>query len=319
MVGLIDDARSAIHAALYELRLPSVALALRRALARGVDVTLFLESDTLEGREARTCLSMLEGVARIQTDARAALMHDKFIVVDSARVWTGSVNLTWTGCHLHYNESIVICDRRVAEHYEEQFARLLDGAPDAPPLAPVAVGGSRVACAFAPGQDRLKPWLDAVRDARKNLRVAAFSLTHPALVEAIAERAAEGLPVEIIVDTRLSHGAAGKTAAERLARAGCTMRRGGPVPSRDLLRAFGLPALQDVKIHHKLLVADGWRVVTGSANPTRQGVETNDENVLSIEASEPLAATFADLLDRAAAASRTDPPACEDEPEESAK
>lgn len=308
-VAFIDGARTSLHAALYELGLPSVAMALRQARARGVDVRLFLESDNRDARSERPCLAILEGVVPIAFDGREPLMHDKFMVADGRRVWTGSVNLTWTGCHLHCNEAVVIDDPALGARFDAQFERLFRGATDAPALSAVDVGGCRLACGFAPGDDRLRPFLDAVTTARERIRIAAFSLTHRRLVEAIAERATAGLPVEIVLDARLAKGPAGRRAMARLQEAGCSVRLGGPRPSGALLRHFGLPSGQDVKIHHKLVVVDGRHVVTGSANLSTNGFERNDENVLAIEASRPVAAAFEALVDKAArlsvAASRT--------------
>ena len=35
----------------------------------------------------------------VKTDGRSAFMHNKFVVVDSSKTWTGSYNFTWTGTH----------------------------------------------------------------------------------------------------------------------------------------------------------------------------------------------------------------------------
>lgn len=318
-VAFIDSAQASLHAALYELGLPSVAMAMRQARARGVDVRLFLETDNREARNERPCLAILEGVVPIGFDGRKPLMHHKFMVADGRRVWTGSVNLTWTGCHLHCNEAVVIDDPTLGARFDAQFERLFRGESDAPPLAAVEVGGCGVACGFAPGDDRLRPFLDAVTTARRRIRIAAFSLTHPRLVEAIAARTRAGVAVEIVLDARLARGPAGRRAAARLQAAGCAVLLGGPRPSGALLRHFGLPSGQDVKIHHKLIVVDGRRVVTGSANLSTNGFERNDENVLAIEASPPVAAAFEALVDKAARLSATAPPPTEDEVDDTAQ
>lgn len=318
-MAFIDDTRTSLHAALYELGLPAVAMALRQARERGVDVRLFLESDNREARGERSCLAILEGVVPIAYDGRDPLMHDKFMVADGRRVWTGSVNLTWTGCHLHCNEAVVIDDPTLAARFDTQFDRLFRGAPDAPPLRDVEVGDCRVSCGFAPGDDRLRPFVEAVRAARARIRVAAFSLTHRGLVDAIIERARAGVDVELVLDARLARGPAGRRAMARLQAAGCPILLGGPRPSSTLLRHFGLPSGQDVKIHHKLVVVDGHRVVTGSANLSTNGFERNDENVLAIDASPPVALAFEALVDRAARLSAVAPLATEDEAEEAEK
>jgi phosphatidylserine/phosphatidylglycerophosphate/cardiolipin synthase-like enzyme len=305
-VEFVAAARRSLHAALYELGLPSLAAALRQAHDRGVDVRIFLETDNRRGRRERECLSPLEGLVALRFDDRPTLMHDKFMVADDAAVWTGSVNLTWTGCHLHYNEALIVRDRGMAGAYEEEFERLFGRDADIPRRGPFAVGDARISCAFAPGPDRLRPWLDAVADAERRIEVAAFSLTRPDLVAALAARAREGLAVDVILDTRLAHGPAGRRAAALLREAGCRLRFGGPRPSPALLAWFGLPRFQDIKIHHKLLVADGRRIVTGSANLSANGFEHNDENVIVIDDAPEVAESYERLIERARKASRDD-------------
>jgi len=301
VVALIDAATSSIHAALYELGMPSVAMALRRARARGLDVRLFLEGDNVGTDAERSCLRLLDGVVPMRVDHRPTLMHDKFLIIDQRIVWTGSVNLTWTGCHLHHNEAIEICDPRVAERFDDQFARLFDARPDAEALPPVEVGETRIACAFSRGAARLQPWLQATASAQRRIRVAAFSLTHPALVDALAQRARSGVVVDVVLDARLAHGRPGRRAARALAAAGCHVSLGGPRLEGALLRHFGLPRHQDLKIHHKLLIADDGTVVSGSANLSTNGFERNDENVVTLWVNEALSSSFTQAFDAAAA------------------
>lgn len=301
-VAFIDAARHSLHAALYELGLPSIAIALRQARARGVDVRAYLESDNRKSRHEQECLAILADIP-LRFDERASLMHHKFMVADAARVWTGSVNLTWTGCHLHYNEAIIVQDERIARQYEDQFEALYNEREDVSTQSPTQVGEARVSCAFGRGGERIGPWLETVESARDRIEVAAFSLTHPALVDALARRARDGLRVDLILDARLARGPAGRRAVARLRSAGCTVRTGGPRPSFDLLAHFGLPRGQDIKIHHKLLLADGVNVVTGSANLSSNGFEHNDENVLRLEGCPPLGRVYQALVERARSAS----------------
>lgn len=303
VVAFIDAARRTLHGALYELSLPSVALALRLAAMRGVDVRLFLETDNRSSARERDCLALLDGAAHLRFDGRRSLMHDKFLVADGAAVWTGSINLTWTGCYMHLNEALLISDNRLAQRYESQFRRLFDEQPDLPTGPPLNLDGAQVNVAFARGAARLEPWLQATRQARYRIRLAAFSLTHPLLVEALARRAREGIEVEVVLDARLARGPAGRRALAALRAAGCRVWWGGPRPPLDMLLRYGLPRGQDIKIHHKLLVADDARVVTGSANLSLNGFEHNDENVLWFDGSPTLGALYDALWERARAAS----------------
>ncbi len=298
-VSLIDHARLRIDAALYELSLPSIAVALRQAADRGVHVRLFVESDNEKSPAERNCLSLLGSAVAIRGDNRPALMHNKFLVIDRQVVWTGSVNLSWTGCHLLYDEAILLFNREIAADYEEEFENLWNRLPDASSHRAIKIDGVLVGVAFKPGADRLRPFLEAVQHAHSRIEVAAFSLTHHAIVASLAQRAREGIPVDIVLDGRLARGPAGRRAVAALTRAGCILHFGAARPGPDLCTRFGLPFSQDVKIHHKLLVADGCNIVTGSANLSANGMEHNDENVLWLNHAGTLARTWENLLRRA--------------------
>lgn len=303
-VAFVDASGRRLHAALYELGLPSVAAALARARGRGVDVAVHLETDNASSAQERKCLRILAAAGvPVTWDGRRSLMHDKFMVADDG-VWTGSANLTWTGCHLHYNEALTIRDPAVAARFEDAFQRLRDGADlqlDPDDLAPLPVGDGQVRVAFGPG--RVSLMREAIEGARREVSVAAFCLTCPEVVDALIERARAGVRVEVLLDDRQSRSALARHCIASLQHAGARVRIGCRKPHRDLLLRFGLPTMQDVKIHHKLIVVDERRVCTGSANLTRNGVERNDENVVSLEAPE-VAQAYGPLLEKVREASR---------------
>lgn len=314
-VEWMDQARHSLHAALYELSLPSVTATLIGAHQRGLDVRVHAETDGLESGSQRRCLGMLVAAGiPVTFDGRASLMHDKFVVRDGGGVWTGAANLTWPGVHLHYNEAVLVEDARVASLYEREFARLqaeAGGLPDPAPeergVAAVDAPGLGIRVAFAPEGPREALFLGAIAEARREIRVAAFSLTHRGLVAALAERAAAGVRVEVILDGRNARSGPAQEAVRCLGNAGCRVSTASGRPPADLVARFGLPRGQDIKIHHKLLVVDERVVVTGSANLSANGFDHNDENVLRFD-SEALAEKYTWVLDRARAACARESP-----------
>src|SRR5215472_10588723 len=61
----------------------------------------------------------LGSVAEPISDRRGHLMHDKFIIRDGTRVWTGSGNFTNGGLHLQDNNYLTIEDQKAAAAYQK--------------------------------------------------------------------------------------------------------------------------------------------------------------------------------------------------------
>ncbi len=87
----IDRARRSVDLAAFDLDLPHVANAIERAKERGLDVRLVIDGENLEAPEVAAITGELEqkGIP-ITIDRRPAFMHNKFVVLDRAIVWTGS-------------------------------------------------------------------------------------------------------------------------------------------------------------------------------------------------------------------------------------
>ena len=250
-VAWLDGARHSLHAALYELSLPSVTSSLLAARHRGVDVRVHVESDSRSSsNQARNFQILIAAGIPLTFDERPSLMHDKFIVRDGEAVWTGSANLTWPGVHLHYNEAVFVEDVRVAALYQDEFARLQGHRePDSDDeIHTVETPEVRIRVAFAARGPRETLLMEAIRAARREIRVAAFSLTHRGLVEALSERAAAGVAVEVVLDGRNARAAPAQEAARRLQNAGCrvsgAVQTPAPRPGCPLRTAFE-PGHQD--------------------------------------------------------------------------
>ncbi len=126
---------------------------------------------------------------------------------------------------------------------------------------------------FSPkgGERAREALLEALARAEKEVLVAAFVLTDRELVEALKKAHRRGLSVRVLLEGRNL----------------------GDSREEDLLRA-GIPVRQDANpysMHHKVMVLDGTRVVTGSYNFTQRAWQVNNENLLVLE-SPPLAERY---------------------------
>src|SRR3954470_79123 len=92
LAAFINSAQKTIDMADYDFDLENVANALAKAAARGVRVRMVTDTDTLTNDDPKVQKAfdiLKQAKIPIVDDQRGPIMHNKFMVVDSAAVWTG--------------------------------------------------------------------------------------------------------------------------------------------------------------------------------------------------------------------------------------
>ena len=93
-VAYVDAATKTLDIAAYEFDLENVAQAMTRAKARGVQVRMVTDSDTVNAVRDEATQKALKIVRdagiTIVPDGRSPIMHHKFAVRDGEEIWTGS-------------------------------------------------------------------------------------------------------------------------------------------------------------------------------------------------------------------------------------
>lgn len=147
------------------------------------------------------------------------------------------------------------------------------------PTAGTALNAS-VRVMFTPGDDIAGEIVQAIRNARKQVLVQAFSFTHDGIAQALVEAHKRGVEVKLIAD---------REQTER-------MRRGQVA---GIARA-GVPVWLDGAhqgAHNKVMVIDAGRsdaqIITGSYNFTRAAQHKNAENVVFIGGNDVLVRQYA--------------------------
>ena len=207
-------------------------------------------------------------------------MHNKFVIIDGAlltspfagqaSVWTGSMNLTVNGAGRHNNNLLELRSPEAARRFQAEFDEMFEQGrfgPRSPQgeRAPVETETGRIAIYFGPEDDLAAALGDALAGARESIRFMAFSFTLDDLGAALLGRAAAGVTVQGIFE---------RTGSES------RWSELGPLYCAGLeMRQDGNPFL----LHHKVFIIDDETVVTGSANFSANGTESNDENLLVIE------------------------------------
>ncbi|MFO1470028.1 MAG: phospholipase D-like domain-containing protein [Turneriella sp.] len=134
VLRLIADARKTIDISLYELDNKNIANALVEAhQRRGITVRMSTDFDSESTPGYQTVI--LAGIP-VKLGNGSAIMHNKYIIVDSKYVVTGSTNLkgdaplwgyTPTGMYAHFNNMAIVKSPELAADYQRDFNVQLKG------------------------------------------------------------------------------------------------------------------------------------------------------------------------------------------------
>lgn len=285
LVNLIGNARESVDVAAYELDLSSVADALLQADRDGVQVRLVTDGSNAD-EEAVTRLKQADIPVIARPDEGWGIMHNKFVVVDKAWVWTGSWNLTENGTYRNNNHAVLIASRALAEDYTAEFEEMYAGlfgssSPAETPHPLVNIQGegfsAQVEVYFAPEDGVGERLVRLLSSAQTDVRFLAFQFTDPRLADVLVDLVGRGVQVQGVMESRSV---------------------GNFYSQYSRLRAGGVDVRPDGNpyiMHHKVLVIDGQIVVLGSYNFTQSADEDNDENVLIIHDAEVATAFLAEF------------------------
>ena len=181
----------------------------------------------------------------------SGLMHKKIIITDAAHILIGSANLTETSLTQHDNFVIGL--------YSPLLGDFLRNPKEEKSLL-FPIGVQQGEFFLLPdrnhlGMNRLK---DVIASAKKEIFVALFTLTHPALIQSLIDAQARGVNVVVAIDYYSGRGSS-KKAVELLKNQGVTV-----------LLSRGQQLL-----HHKWALIDQNQLVMGSANWTKAAFSKN--------------------------------------------
>ena len=292
LVDAIDAAQETVDVAAYDFDLATVADALVRADDRGVRVRLVSDRDYAGERGSRW---LQQADIPVVFDEGEPFMHNKFVVIDGAVVWTGSWNLTANGTYRNNNNVLVLTADQVATNYttefEEMFVDRAFGAtsPQAIPYPTLNLDGVEVETVFEPEGNVRARILSLLDEADTSIYVMAFVFTDTDLADALIDRYQAGIDVVAIVEARNIE---------------------SPGSDVDTLRRAGVEVLEDgnpYMMHHKVILVDEEVVVTGSYNFSASAAERNDENSLIVHSPE-VAARYVEEFWRVYEAARAGTP-----------
>ena len=117
----IDAAQSTIDVAAFEFNDVVLTQALIGAKNRGLTVRVVTDDENGINADDTTLGQLQDAGIPIVDDARTGLMHNKFMIIDSTAVWTGSWNYTVNGTYRNNNNALELRSQRAVAAYQAEF------------------------------------------------------------------------------------------------------------------------------------------------------------------------------------------------------
>ena len=216
--------------------------------------------------------SLIHAGIPVLGDRREGLMHNKFVVIDRADTWTGSLNYTKEGVYKDNNNMICIHSEKVAEDYDTEFNEMFVDDKFGPtmgaatPNPRVTIESTPLDIYFSPDDQPQAALVDLLDNAQRSIYFLAYSFTADPIGNAI--RAA---------CRRQEFKVSGVMEAEQVASNVGT--------EYEALRAAGVDVHLDGnngQMHDKVMIIDDQIVIMGSYNFTASAEKANDENLIVI-------------------------------------
>ncbi len=268
LIDKINSANTSLYGAFYEFDLDSVADAFIAAHKRGIEVIIVYDNKgTKDDPQIKRITE--SGIVTI-SDNRSNIMHNKFLVVDSQCVWTGSFNITENAAYRNNEDAVYICNSLLAENYEAEFSEMFNNqfgarSPANTPNPKIVINGVLVETYFAPEDDVMSKVISTVASAESTIHFLAYSFTDKKLANTMLFRQNNyGVNISGVFEVRM--------ASIESSQCMSLLRNGANV----LLDG------NSGTMHHKVIIIDSKIVIFGSFNLSANANENNDENLLII-------------------------------------
>jgi phosphatidylserine/phosphatidylglycerophosphate/cardiolipin synthase-like enzyme len=295
LISYINRAKHTIDFTIYNFNnngISNISNALKAAANRGVRVRVIGCGTTANFGIDELLGSAVHVLIGPSSSQRTGIMHNKFIVFDAYSpdpndplVWTGSTNFTSGQINLDANNVIIVQDQSLARTYQIEFEEMWGSYGDEPNAAKAlfgsfkrnntphefVIGGKYVECYFSPSDGVNAKIVEVINTAGNDLSVATMLITRTEMAQAIADRKAAGVEVNVITDNE-----------------GANSTTVNTILSAALTTHFTFDNVSTGMLHHKYMIVDQYApasdpmVFTGSHNWSAAADNDNDENTLVI-------------------------------------
>ena len=254
--GYIKFANFSVHCAFYDINLKNIISSLAKK-SKYADVKIVMDSSNYKEQVKG------DGVRMNNNNKDEQLLHNKFCVIDSGIVITGSFNPTDNDNYRNNNNIVVIYSKTLAKNYEDEFNELWNGefgkgSSVERPL--FYLNNKTIENYFCPEDKCASHLMDKIKNAKSSVYFMAFSFTNEGIAGSLIGK--EGLDIGGIFDA---------------------VQSSNKFSQFNRLKELGIDVKKDknqYKMHHKVFIIDNQTVATGSFNPTSNADTKNDENLL---------------------------------------
>ncbi len=308
-IAKAKDSSFGIHAAVYEFENQLVMAALKKAKSRGAVVKVIYDAAGAKtDNEKSIAAAKIKTLTVPRTNAKIA--HNKFFVLTKqgvpTEVWTGSTNLTENGIYGHSNLGHIIRDKEVAAAFLAYWHELkgdperkgLSAWTSAHPITPIEPVPTGTTAIFSPrsGLSALDWYAEIARAADRGLFMTfAFGMNERFV--SVYERQDAILRYALMEKKGMTKEQAAEIDRVRKL-PNVTVAVGARVEINRFDRWLAEitkidPGAHVLYVHTKYMLVDPLGddpiVVTGSANFSKAGTDTNDENMLVIRGNKQVA------------------------------
>jgi len=125
IIKAINNSKSSIDLAIFDLTSNDIASSLEKAQKRGVKIRVIADSRQAKGVHSVIQTLINEGFdIRIVHGIGRGVMHNKFAIFDNKLLVTGSYNWTNNAEHNNYENAVFISDPEVIKQYQVDFIKI---------------------------------------------------------------------------------------------------------------------------------------------------------------------------------------------------
>lgn len=245
----IDQSEHSIYLSIYSITDPDVIALLEKKGTQALSVKVDFDPT------ASLSLAKLLPSAQVNPIRSKGLMHQKIILLDGATLFLSSANLTLSSLRHHNNLVLGLHHPELATYIQN---------PTAPSFPfTIAEQPAEIYLLPDPKSHAFHHLIDSINSARKSIRIAMFTLTHPIIAERLIDAVKRGVEVSVAIDNYTARGASKKT-VQMLCSQGVKIYLS---QGKELL-------------HYKWGWIDESLLITGSANWTKSAFSKNQDFIL---------------------------------------
>ena len=276
-IKFINSANKSIYCSLHELSLIPLANLLILKSKQGVKVEILIESKWLKKKINKFVYNLLikNGINVILDKKKSGLMHNKYMIIDNEKVWTGSSNFTEHGFFYNFNDSIIINNKDIAKIYFMDFIETTKYYKFKRYKInfkhKYKFGDTKISVYFSPYDYPSKYMIKEIKTAKKNLYFMVFAFSSKNIFYAFKDRYYKKIKIKGIFDNLFKYTSIKNT------------WNFNPYNEFKKLKISVKYDDENAKVHHKLIIIDQNKVITGSFNFSKNADRNNNENIVIIE------------------------------------